>query len=137
MVIPSQHSTGLNRLRFWPLGRSTKGYLAVDLLVAMGLLIIAVFPLAYSLDREQRLFRAYYYRAVAMEIVDGEMEVLAAGGWKVLPEGKHDFSVKAESARNLPPGHFFATREARLVRLEWVPAKKDKGGPVKREMRLP
>jgi hypothetical protein len=118
-------------------GRSAKGYLAVDLMVAMALLMIGVFPLAFSLDREQRLFRAYYYRAVAMEVVDGEMEALAAGAWKDLPEGKHDFIVKAESARNLPPGHFIATREPRLVRLEWVPAKKDKGGPVKREMRLP
>jgi hypothetical protein len=137
MVIPNRHSTGSNRQRLWPFGRSAKGYLAVDLMVAMGLLIIAVFPLAYSLDREQRLFRIYYYRAVAMEVVDGEMEVLAAGAWKTLPEGKHDFMVKAESSRNLPPGHFYTTREAHLLRVEWVPIKKDKGGPVKREVRLP
>src|SRR5207247_5331359 len=59
--------------------RRRAGLLMVELLVAMALITGALLPLAYSLASERRLVRATYQRAVAMEIVDGEMEVLAAG----------------------------------------------------------
>ncbi len=57
-----------------------RGGLMVELLVAMALLVGALLPLAYSIASEMRYARAAYQRAVAMEIVDGELEVVAAGG---------------------------------------------------------
>ena len=57
-----------------------RGSLMVELLVALAILTGVLLPLAYSFVSERRLARSAYQRAVAMEIVDGEMEVLLAGG---------------------------------------------------------
>jgi hypothetical protein len=105
----------------------------IELLVAMALLTGALLPLAYSIGSEKRLARATYQRAVAMEIVDGEMEVLIAGEWRSFAAGTHDYQVKARSATNLPPGRFLLTMRADRVRLEWRPSVKDHGGSVMRE----
>ena len=64
-----------------------RGALMTELFVAMALLTGALLPLAYSITSEKRLARASYQRAVAMEIVDGEMEVLAAGEWRAFSAG--------------------------------------------------
>lgn len=105
----------------------------VELLVAVALLIGMLFPLAYSFATERRLARSYYQRAVAMEIVDGEMEVLLAGQWHAFSPGTHDYSVHAGAATNLPPGRFILSVQPDKLRLRWQPALKDHGGPVTRE----
>jgi hypothetical protein len=105
----------------------------VELLVAVALVIGVLLPLAYSFVSERRLTRAYYQRAVAMEIVDGEMEVLMAGQWRALPPGTNDYRVNAGAATNLPPGRFTLTVQPDKVRLRWQPAIKDRGGTVTRE----
>jgi hypothetical protein len=106
----------------------------MELLVAMALLVSALLPLAYSIVSEKRLARAYYQRAVAMEIVDGEMEALAAGEWTTFPSGSHEYRVRAGAATNLPPGHFILTLETNRLKLEWRPSIRQHGGPVAREV---
>jgi hypothetical protein len=108
-----------------------------DLVVAMAILVLAALPLAFAFEQETRLCRAYYHTAVAMEIVDGEMELLAAGEWRSFPEGQHPYTPTAASARNLPPGRFLLTRHAQSLELEWKPEKRGVGGRVVREMQLP
>jgi hypothetical protein len=105
----------------------------VELLVALALLIGVLFPLAYSFATERRLARSYYQRAVAMEIVDGEMEALLAGEWRAYSPGTHDYAVHAGAATNLPPGRFILSVQPGKLRLRWQPALKDRGGPVTRE----
>jgi hypothetical protein len=105
----------------------------IELVVAMGILTATVIPLAYSFVQEQRLCRVYYYRAVAMEIVDGEMEVLAAGDWRSFKEGTHPYAVTAEAAKNLPPGKFVLSVRGGQLRLEWRPDSLRNGAPVVRE----
>jgi hypothetical protein len=117
--------------------KQNHGFLTTELVVAMAILIVAMFPLSYDFLRERQLARACYYRAVAMEIVDGEMEVLRAGEWRTFGEGSRPYRVRAESARNLPPGRFELTREGKRLRLEWRPDKRGKGGRVSREVTLP
>ena len=114
-------------------GKCQRGALMTELLVAMALLTGSLLPLAYSITSEQRLARAYYERAVAIEIVDGEMEALAAGEWRAFAPGTHEYSVRAGAATNLPPGRFLLTLEPGKLRLEWKPAIKHHGGPVVRE----
>ena len=109
------------------------GALLVELLVAMALLVGVLFPLAYSFATERRLARSYYQRAVAIEIVDGEMEALLAGEWHAFAPGTHDYPVHAGAATNLPPGQFSLTVQPPKLRLRWQPAQKDRGGPVTRE----
>ena len=107
-----------------------RGALMTELFVAMALLTGALLPLAYSITSEKRLARAAYQRAVAMEIVDGEMEILAAGEWRAFPAGSHEYSVHARAATNLPPGQFLLTITTNKVRLEWRPLAKKVGRAV-------
>lgn len=109
----------------------------LDLVVAIGILMVTMLPLAYSFAKEQRLARGYYYRAVAMEIIDGEMELLLAGEWRAFPAGRQAYSVRAEAATNLPPGHFHLSILQDKLQLEWTPGKAGQGGAVSRSARLP
>ena len=113
-----------------------RGALMTELLVAMVLLTSALLPLAYSIAGERRLARALYQRAVAMEIVDGEMEVLAAGEWRSFKNGWQDYPVHAAAITNLPPGKFRLEVGNEKLRLEWEPAIKMQGGSVMREARI-
>lgn len=123
-MVTRTHSTGRARER---------GALQADLLVAMAILAVAMLPLSAGFFAEQKVLRSHYWRAVAMEIVDGEMEVLVAGEWRARPEGSHPYPVKAGAARNLPPGRFMLTRTGKTLRLKWVPERGGSGGAVVRE----
>ena len=110
-----------------------RGALMTELVVAISILVVAVMPVGYSIAKEKLLARTYYQRAIAMEIVDGEMEVLLAGGWRTLAQGTHEYPVRANAMSNLPPGRFLVTIQANKVRLEWRPDQKHSGGVVVRE----
>jgi hypothetical protein len=112
---------------------NARGSLMAELMVAIAILMAVMLPVAYSFDAEKRLARTYYTHAVAMEIVDGEMEVLLAGEWRAFTPGVHPYPVRAGALTNLPPGQFTLTLQTNKVRLEWQPALKHYGGPVARE----
>lgn len=114
-----------------------KASLTMELAIAMALLLGALIPLAYSFSHERTLLRAYYNQAVAMSILDGELEVLRAGEWRSFSEGTHAYTIRADSAKNLSPGRFVLTREAQQLRLEWLPDRKHSGGRLSREVTLP
>jgi hypothetical protein len=109
------------------------GWLMADLAIAMGILVIAMLPLSASFVHEQKLCRIYYHKAVAMEIVDGEFEVLLSGHHKNLKPGVQPYEIRSAAATNLPPGQFVLTLEPGHLMLEWLPAKKWGGGRVFRE----
>ena len=117
-------------------GHESGYFLMTDLLVGMVILTVAIMPLAYSFAREQQLLRAEYYRAAAMEIVDGEMEILAAGAWRDLPDGSQAYTVHAHAAAHLPPGHFELTKTGNHLRLEWKSDKRLGAGEVVREVTI-
>ncbi len=101
--------------------RNRHGSIMIELVVAIGILTAALLPLAYSYVNEQHQCHMAYARAIAMELVDGEMEVLAAGHWHAFGDGTHDYAVHAGASRNLPPGKFTLTVQGRQLRLEWRP----------------
>jgi hypothetical protein len=109
------------------------GIILVELMVAMAILVIAIIPISYSYLSDARLARVYYHRAAAMEIVDGELEILVAGAWRQLPEGSHAYAVRGEAAANLPPGQFTFTRTGNQLRLDWTPKANNQGARVVRE----
>lgn len=122
------------RLDPTPLSKSRqRGLLQADVLVAMAIIAVAMIPLSAGFMTEQKVLRSHYWHAVAMEIVDGEMEILVAGEWRALPEGTQAYPVKAGAAKNLPPGKFTLTRTGKSLRLEWTPDKGGSGGKVVRE----
>ncbi|MCF7708798.1 MAG: hypothetical protein K9N52_07870 [Verrucomicrobia bacterium] len=112
---------------------AVRGFLIIDIIVAISLIAIVLFPLAMTFSKEERLCRNLYNRAVAMEIVDGEMEFLLAGEYAGFQSGVHDYAVNAVSAINLPPGRFELTVRSNLVRLCWIPDASGVGGKVTRE----
>jgi len=113
-----------------------RGALTTELVVAIAILGLTLIPLSFGYLQEAQLCRIYYHEAVAMEIVDGEMEILAAGAWRAFNEGQHDYRVRAEAAKNLPAGRWLLTRTDKLVRLEWRPDKPGSGRPITREWRI-
>ena len=114
--------------------RAAGGFFNIELVVAIAILGVVMLPLGGAWYHETRMLRTYYRDAVAMEILDGEAEVLAAGGWRNFAEGRHELKPTANAAKNLPPGHFILTREAQRVRLEWRP---ERGRKMAREVKLP
>jgi hypothetical protein len=124
------------RLRRIP-NASQYGYLEVDLMVALAILALAVVPLGFSFSHERSALRADYCRAVTNEIVDGEMEVLAAGNWKSFPDGARVYTVHSNAAKNLPAGHFELTKTGNHLRLEWAPDARKGVGAVAREISAP
>jgi hypothetical protein len=110
------------------------GWLVAELMVALIVIVIALIPLAFSFRSEQKLLRAQYTQAVAMEIIDGEMEFLHAGAWREVLEGERPYKIIANAATNLPPGAFFLSRTGAMVRLEWRPTKKGAGGKIARDI---
>jgi hypothetical protein len=109
------------------------GALLTELMVAVVILTIAVIPLAYSFAKEHQYLRTCYQRAIAMEMVDGEMEVLLAGEWKAFNEGLHALTPRAQSATNLPAGKLQLTVTGKVLRLEWLPEIRNQGGKIVRE----
>jgi len=108
-----------------------------EIVVALGILAIALIPLSLGFLADIKGARNCYYQAVAMEAVDGEMEILVAGEWKRYPSGTNAYKVRAESVTNLPPGKFQLILREPLLRLEWVPNSRGVGGPVVREVKIP
>ncbi len=114
-----------------------QGSLQLDLAFAMGLVVIALLPLASSIQKERQLCKALYYRAVAMSIVDGEAEILQSGEWRRFEPGKHPYAVNAAAAKNLPDGQFTLNRSDEAIELTWKPSRAGHGGRVERRFPIP
>jgi len=113
-----------------------RGFLEVDLLVGLAILALAVVPLGYSFAHERQVLKMEYCRCVADEMVDGEMEILAAGAARNLPDGAQNYPVHARAAAGLPPGHFQLTKAGNHLRLEWHADEKQGLGTIVRETTL-
>jgi hypothetical protein len=122
--------------REWRWRRRRRGALATECVVALGLFALAAFPLTFAFLHEARYSRACYYRAATMEIVDGEMEILAAGEWRKFKPGIHAYPVPAAAATNLPAGEFLLSVEPSRLRLEWRPASGRTNDLIRREVEL-
>jgi len=108
----------------------------LDLIVGLAILSIAVMPLGFSFVRERQALRVEYCRSVINEIVDGEMEIFAAGAARNLPDGPQNLNVSSRATDKLPPGHFQLTKTGNHLRLEWTPDEKCGIGTIVRETTL-
>jgi len=114
--------------------RNRHGSIMIELVVAIGILTAALLPLAYSYVNEQHQCHLAYIRAIAMELVDGQMEILAAGRWRAIGgDGVYDYPVIAGAAGNLPAGKFMLTVRGQQLHLEWRPNNPLLCKPVVRE----
>ena len=113
------------------------GFLEIDMMVGIAILTLAILPLGYAYARERHLLKIEYCRSVADEIVDGEMEILAAGAGRNFPDGSQTYPVQSHAATSLPPGHFELTKAGNNLRLEWMPDARRGVGEVIRETTMP
>lgn len=113
-----------------------RGFLEIDMMVGMAILALAVVPVGFSLVRERQVLKLDYHRCVADEIVDGEMEILAAGAARNLPDGTQNYAVHAAAAGKLPPGHFELAKTGSHLRLAWIPDLPCGVGPIIRETNM-
>ena len=112
------------------------GFLQFDLVMGLAILTIAVLPLGYSFVRERQLLRTEYRRCVINELVDGEMEIFAAGAARNLPDGTQNLPVQSRAMDRLPAGHFELTKSGNHLRLAWTPDTKCGLSAVIREVTL-
>lgn len=110
--------------------------LEVDMSIALTILFIAVLPLAYSFASDAKAIRRSYERAIAMELLDGKMEVLAAGAWKNHPPGTNEIELTGNAAANLTTDRALLILQPGRIRLEWRPANRNCTGII-REAKLP
>lgn len=115
---------------------SRRGVLEVDMLIAMALLLGAAIPLMCTFASDARALRLGYNRAVAMECVDGELEVLAAGAWRQQPLGTNQITFSGIAARNLRPPTALFIRRPDAIRVEWRPDS-NRTVCIAREVKLP
>jgi len=98
--------------------------------------LLDVIPLSLGFLQEMKVCRAYYYRGAAMEVVDGEMEVLLAGEKEHFGLGEHDYRPQGRVITNLPPGKFTLIVRTNALRLDWQPLLHQTGGKVSREVQI-
>ena len=112
--------------------------LLAELIGAMLVLTVALMSLTLVLVKDQKTCRKHYFKALAMEIVDGEMEVLRAGYWKEFNQGTQPYPTTAQSMKNLPEGKLQLTLDGKRFQLEWTPKEERyQSGRVVREVNLP
>jgi hypothetical protein len=113
-----------------------RGAIMAELIVAIAVLVIAMLPLSFSALSNAHELRTTYQKVVTNEILDGEIEILAAGGWQQIAERTNTYQVHANAATNLPPGKFQISRTGNVLRLEWKATKKLGLGTLSREVKI-
>jgi hypothetical protein len=99
--------------------------LMAELNAAIAIFALLVLAIVAPLAMDQSMVRQMTVRAVVMEIVDGEMELLAAGGWRSYQAGEQEYQVTSEAAKSLPKGRFVLLVNSNSVRLDWRVKKQD------------
>ena len=111
-------------------------FLQLDVAVAITVLALVFIPLSVSSSGDLDLARRHYFEAVALQLIDGEMDVLLAGEHRKYTTGEHRITPVGEAVQNLPEGEFVLTVHDQKLTLAWVPTKRAKWGRVERVVEL-
>ena len=111
-------------------------FLQLDVAVAITVLALVFIPLSVSSSGDLDLARRQYFEAVALQLIDGEMDVLLAGERRKYTPGEHQIKPVGEAVQNMPEGEFTLTVHDQKLTLAWVPTKRAKWGRVERVVQL-
>ena len=111
-------------------------FLQLDVAIALTVLALVFIPLSVSSSGGLDLARRHYFEAVALQLIDGEMDVLLAGERRKYTTGEHRITPVGEAVQNLPEGEFVLTVHDQKLTLAWVPKKLAKWGRVERVVQL-
>ena len=113
-----------------------RAFLQLDVAIALSLLALVFIPLSVSSSGDLDLARRQYFEAVALQLIDGEMDVLLAGERRKYTLGEYGITPVGEAVQNLPEGKFVLTVQEQKLTLAWVPTKRAKWGRVERVVEL-
>ena len=113
-----------------------RAFLQLDMAIALSLLALVFIPLSVSSSGGLDLARRHYFEAVALQLIDGEMDVLLAGERRKYTLGEYGITPVGEAVQNLPEGKFVLTVKQKQLTLTWVPTKRAKWGRVERVVQL-
>ena len=113
-----------------------RAFLQLDVAVAITVLALVFIPFSISSSGDLDLARRHYFEAVALQLIDGEMDVLLAGERRKYTIGEHRITPVGEAVQNLPEGEFVLTVHDQKLTLAWVPTKRAKWGRVERVVQL-
>lgn len=111
-------------------------FLQLDVAVAITVLALVFIPLSVSSSGDLDLARRHYFEAVALQLIDGEMDVLLAGERRKYTTGEHRITPVGEAVQNLPEGEFVLTVQEQKLTLAWMPNKRAKWGRIERVVEL-
>ena len=111
-------------------------FLQLDVAIALMVLALVFIPLSVSSSGGLDLARRHYFEAVALQLIDGEMDVLLAGERRKYTTGEHRIKPVGESVQNLPAGEFVLSVQDEKLTLAWMPKKLAKWGRVERVVQL-
>ena len=111
-------------------------FLQLDVAIAITVLALVFIPLSVSSSGDLDLARRHYFEAVALQLIDGEMDVLLAGEHRKYTPGEHRIKPVGESVQNLHEGEFVLSVQHEKLTMAWMPKKLDKWGRVERVVEL-
>ena len=111
-------------------------FLQLDVAVAITVLALVFIPLSVSSSGDLDLARRQYFEAVALQLIDGEIDVLLAGERRKYTPGEHQIKPVGEAVQNLPEGEFVLTVQEQKLTLAWTPTKRAKWGRIERVVEL-
>ena len=111
-------------------------FLQLDVAIALTVLALVFIPLSVSSSGGLDLARRHYFEAVALQLIDGEMDVLLAGERQKYTTGEHRIKPVGDAVQNLPEGKFVLTVQDEKLTMAWVPTKRAKWGRIERVVEL-
>jgi hypothetical protein len=109
-----------------------RGGVLMELIVGLALLAGVLLPLAGGFVSQRRMAAQLSKRLVLMELIDGELEFIAAGRWKEFNEGTNSFLIETPAGFVPPAGRSYLIRESDRFRLVWEPEAKTALGTIER-----
>ena len=113
-----------------------RAFLQLDVAIALTVLALVFIPLSVSSSGDLDLARRHYFEAVALQLIDGEMDVLLAGEHRKYIPGEHRIKPVGDAVQNLPEGEFVLSVQDEKLTLAWMPKKLAKWGRVERVVEL-
>ena len=92
--------------------RRTAAHIQADLVTALGLIALTVLPLGYGYLHHRQVVRNATTRAVVLELVDSEMEILAAGEHRAFQPGGAFSTASSAAPPHSPPMEVEITRRS-------------------------
>lgn len=114
-----------------------RGGILMELLVALALLALVLLPLAGGFAGQRRMAKQLSQRLVLTELIDGEMEFIAAGRWRRFTEGTNTLEIEMPPGFLPPPGRTFVIRNVNHFKVVWEPETRLAIGRIERHWTAP